>query len=321
MGENSKIEWTDHTFNQWIGCQRVSAACDNCYAAAGSARLAGALKLKLWDEGSTRHITSVDNWKKPYVWNRKAEKAGERHRVFCASYADIFEMRPELVDPRGRVLQIMEETPHLDYLLLTKRIEHVKDLVPRSWMEKGFPKNIWMGTTVENVPALGRIIHLLQLPAVVRFISAEPLLEDIAPYDGPGLHRLRDGSWYDREGAHFYDALRGASYWSNGDHGIGGGPTLDWVIVGGESGAKARPFELRWARNIVRACGEAKIACFVKQLGAKPAGCPRATCDGLPHHGPTKLELIHKKGGDWDEWPEDLRVREFPTPRAQGIAA
>lgn len=276
MGEVTGIAWTDHTFNPWIGCSKVSPACDHCYAESGSKRLAAQHGLKLWE--GDRFMTSEAYWKQPAMWNRKAIAAGERRRVFCASFADVFEDRTELVPRRERLAKLIEATPYLDWLLLTKRPENMIRLSPLSWGHR-WPLNVWAGTTCEDqAHAEQRVPALLNVPASIRFISYEPAL---GPVD---LRKLRD----DEIGA-TWNALGPAG--------------LDWVIVGGESGPRARPFDLAWARSIVDSCRASGVAPFVKQLGSRPVSA------GSPY------PLVDKKGGDLAEWPAALRVQEFPLDR------
>ncbi|MEO0413899.1 MAG: DUF5131 family protein, partial [Verrucomicrobiota bacterium] len=117
--ENSKIEWTDHTFNPWWGCEKISAGCKNCYAEGVADRFAPGL----WGRFGSRRISSEKVWSDPVKWNRRAESAGVSARVFCASMADVFEERPELESPRERLFRLIEDTPNLQWLLLTKRPE------------------------------------------------------------------------------------------------------------------------------------------------------------------------------------------------------
>src|SRR5690349_6943095 len=121
MGRDSAIEWTHHTFNPWRGCTKVSAGCAHCYAETWSKRNPKALGI--WGDGGTRVIAAEAYWRQPLKWNAAAKAAGERHRVFCASLADVFEDRPELVESRERLLDVIYKTPDLDWLLLTKRPE------------------------------------------------------------------------------------------------------------------------------------------------------------------------------------------------------
>lgn len=258
MGQDSKIEWTTHTWNPWIGCTRVSPGCDHCYAEALAKRYGWAE----WGVGKPRHRTSDANWRKPLQWNRAA--ATSRPRVF-----------PSLCDPfdnevptgwRYDLWAMIEFTPGLDWLLLTKRIGNWK-MVPVHW-HRHFPDNVWLGISVVNQEEADRDIpKLLAVPARVRFLSCEPLL-------GP--------------------------LWLT-PHLEAGVPTRpNWVIVGGESGPGARPFNTTWARSIVEQCRAAGVACFVKQLGAH-----------VIQGGERRIKR-DKKGGDMSEWPHEIRVREFP---------
>jgi len=184
MGENSKIEWCDHTFNPWVGCSKVSTGCKNCYAENMMDKRFGRVQ---WGVSGTRSRTSAANWEKPLSWNRKAKEEGTRPRVFCGSLCDIFEDRPELVEWRRDLLSLIVDTPNLDWLLLTKRPENVNrminevcGLVERSqWFGEwlNINKHIWIGTSVENQETADkRIPELLKIPAAVRFLSAEPML-------------------------------------------------------------------------------------------------------------------------------------------------
>jgi protein gp37 len=168
MAEQTKIEWVDHTFNPWIGCTRVSPACDNCYAAAMSHRR----KWARFEPRAPRRRTGAGNWQQPLRWNRKAEKAGHRAKVFGPSLADPFdaEVSP---DWRDDYLRLIEATPQLDWILLTKR-----PLVARKFFaNRKVPDNLWPGITAENQTMLDlRVAHLLAIEAKVRVVSAEPLL-------------------------------------------------------------------------------------------------------------------------------------------------
>lgn len=311
MGENSGIQWTTHTFNPWEGCQRVSPGCQHCYAETRNRRFAGDDSSKvLWGPTAPRRRTSPANWKKPLAWNRAAEAAGERHRVFCASLADVFERQPQLDEWRLDLFELIRQTPHLDWLLLTKRpeavlpiLERVRQLIQTStpldtWLANWRiysrpPANVWLGTTVEDQQrADERIPALLEVPAEVRFLSCEPLLERVRlPFAPSNI------------------------------------PLINWVIIGGESGHGARPFALDWARDLVRQCRDAGNAPFVKQLGAVPCiSLERLRTHGAFEHtmqqdprptavpeGTVRAWLSDPAGGDMAEWPADLRVREFPT--------
>jgi protein gp37 len=284
MAENTKIEWCHHTFNAWRGCTKVSAGCANCYAETLSHRNPGTLGV--WGPNGTRVVAADSAWREPVKWNKAAAKAGERHRVFCASLADVFEdwqglmtnsngstattspavpwmavarptdfhgnpvepdrqpnpdVRPLTMDDvRSRLFALIDATPNLDWLLLTKRPERVLHWLPPHWRTAGFPRNVWLGTSVENQQAADeRIPHLLRVPAAVRFLSMEPLL---GPVDLrrflPNLHT-----------------------------GFPRGPRVGWGIVGGESGHGARPMHPRWARSLRDQCQAAGVPFFFKQWG------------------------------------------------------
>jgi protein gp37 len=275
MGADSKIEWTHATFNPWWGCQRVSPGCEHCYAETFAKRVG----QKVWGPKADRRFFGDAHWNEPLKWNRDAERAGERRRVFCASMADVFEDRRDLDEQRARLWRLIEATPSLDWLLLTKRPQNMARLAPAAWAD-GWPANVWAGTTVEDQRrAEERLPHLLGVPARIRFLSVEPQL---GPVD---LMKVRD------------DELGAA--WNVLTCGIG------WVIVGGESGPGARPFDLAWARELVGQCRAASVPCFVKQIGA--------TSIDTDNNGFTPLRIRNSKGGDPAEWPADLRVREFPA--------
>lgn len=293
MGELTGIQWTDHTFNPWIGCTKVSEGCRHCYAEKTDARFGGGH----WGKGAPRKRTSVAYWRQPLAWNRASgadvAKGKRRHRVFCASLADVFdaEAPPEA---RGELWELIRRTPWLDWQLLTKRPENILRFAPPWWATEPLP-NVWLGTSVEDQAAADRRIpELLKIPAAVRFLSMEPLLGPVdlgLEKNPPGQRMLR---WY-KPIKH----------------------SLHWAIIGGESGPGARPFHLSWARELVAQLRGAGVAAFVKQLGAAAAdevnGLAGAALKVHPDaEALVSRRLAHKKGGDWDEWPEDLRVRQFP---------
>ena len=311
MAEDSKIQWTTHTFNPWRGCTKVSAGCANCYAESMSGR--NPKVLGVWGKDGTRVVASEAQWRLPPKWDKAAALAGERHRVFCASLADVFEgpetmpaeAWPRVREARVRLHHLINDTPHLDWLLLTKRPENVVRFAEgpeRSWTEN-MPPNVWLGASVENQAAADeRIPHLLRVPAAVRFLSCEPLLGSVDLTEHlPHVRCVRCG-------------------WSNATdpNGTGRCPNrcgplqkanpgrIDWCIVGGESGGGARPMNVEWARALVAQCRAAGVKVFVKQMGSNPQF---QTPD---MHGPQLLTLRDRKGGEVDEFPEDLRVREFP---------
>ena len=157
-----------YTFNPWTGCEKVSAGCANCYA---EALMDNRYKKVIWGKHGTRVRTTPDYWRQPHKWQRACEVAGERRKVFCASLADVFEGRSDLVPWRKALWPIIEKTTALDWLLLTKRPENVRLMYPRKWL-KNPPRNVWLGTSVENQATLNeRLPKLRQCPAAVRFLS------------------------------------------------------------------------------------------------------------------------------------------------------
>ncbi len=224
MGKNSRIEWTDNTFNPWWGCTKVSAACKHCYAEAWSKRVG----QTVWGATSPRRFFGKKHWLEPLKWNADAIRTGRRTRVFCASMADVFEDRRDLDASRDQLWDLIEATPEIDWLLLTKRIEQASHLA--RWRSE-WPSNVWLGTTIETQEtADARLPYLAEIQAAVRFISAEPLL-------GPLNIRQRLGS------------------------------TIDWVITGGESGPRARPSNPIWFRDLLGQCMNAKVPFHFKQWG------------------------------------------------------
>lgn len=279
MGKNSSIEWTHHTFNPWWGCVKVSAGCKNCYAEAWSKRVGA----KVWGKVAGRRFFGDGHWQQPRMWNREAENAGERRRVFCASMADVFEERRELNAWREKLWTLIGQTPWLDWLLLTKRPENASSMVP--WSSK-WPANIWLGTTVENqLWANKRIPTLLETYAKVRFLSCEPML---GPID---LSR-----WLlTRSEANATEKK------------------LHWVIAGGESGHGARPMRPEWVRYLRDQCTESRVAFHFKQWGNwRPVDAGSADGGGGPSKKNTRtdFEFLSKAkagrdldGKEWDEFP------------------
>ena len=378
MSETTKIQWCHHTFNHVEGCSKVSEGCANCYAEARADRF----KTVQWGPQGTRRVTSEANWRQPLKWNREAEAAGERRRVFCASLADVFEdwkgpmklsasaqgfeseaaichgcgkwvraapmqdcggcnvkcsripRKATMDDARNRLFRLIEDTPNLDWLLLTKRPENVLRMTYGEWCKPRpghvsqndgdgrkwkWPGNVWLGVSVEDQQrADERIPLLLQSPAAVRFLSVEPMLGPVSL-----VQSFNDGAIRN----YLTGQFRGIRC-----KGLNGNPDftaetvderlpkVDWVIIGGESGPKARPCRVEWIRDLVRQCRQAGTACFVKQLGsncqvhlaATSGGFPDGTvADPVGHEGWARVRLA-EKGGDPSAWPEDLRVREFP---------
>lgn len=228
MAENSKIEWTDHTFNPWIGCQKVSPGCDHCYAETQNAfyKWNGGT----WGPHAPRKRTSDANWRKPFSWAKAARASGKRPRVFCASLADWLDNKAPY-EWRLDLAMLVEATPELDWLLLTKRPENFENHSP--WLKGEVPDNVWLGTTAENQEQATRRGRILRdIPARVHFFSCEPLLSEIQ-FETETLL------------------------------------ALDWIIVGGESGHGARMMQEWWAQHILDQCRAAGINFFMKQMTRK----------------------------------------------------
>jgi protein gp37 len=252
--KNSHIEWTDHTFNPWEGCTKVSPGCANCYAETRNKRWNAG---KNWGPGAPRRRTSASNWNEPVKWNREAEATGTRPRVFCASLADWLDDEVP-IEWLADLLVLIHKTPHLDWLLLTKRPENWKsrmeavcefdgDSLAWSWLRGNALHNVWLGTTVEDQKrADQRIPRLLSIPARVRFLSCEPLLGPVDLWCAN--YRSPDGS--------FTGAV---TTWK--DCGV------NWVICGGESGPGARPMHPDWAIALRDECNAARVPFFFKQWG------------------------------------------------------
>jgi len=231
MAKDSRIEWTHHTFNPWWGCTKVSPGCKNCYAEAWAKRVG----QDLWGARASRRELSESYWKQPLAWNATATSAGKRERVFCASMADVFEDRRDLDDKRNRLWSLIAQTPHLDWLLLTKRPQNVARLVPYG---SYWPDNVWLGATAENQRWLDRrMIELSNAQAKVLFLSCEPLIGAL-------------------------DFTRWIENARRGDCRL-----VDWVIAGGESGPKARPPHPDWFTSIRDQCRAAGIRFHFKQWG------------------------------------------------------
>ncbi|GLS44422.1 DUF5131 family protein [Methylobacterium brachythecii] len=224
MAENSKIEWTHHTMNFWLGCTALSPACDHCYAEGWAKRTGNAA---LWQ--GERRRTSAALWRQPLKWNTACEKAGIRQRVFTNSLADFFDNQA-MSEWRDAAWEVIANTRHLDWMVLTKRPENIVKMLPLvEAADFRWPwPNVWLGTTIEDRARLHRLDKLRAVPAAVRFLSIEPLLEDLGEIDLTGIHL---------------------------------------VIVGGESGAGARPMYLQWVRSIRDQCLTAGVAFFFKQWG------------------------------------------------------
>lgn len=271
IGKNSKIEWRHHTFNAWSGCDRISPGCDNCYAGRIEKRFPG--RFGTWGQHGKRVVTSDAYWKRPLRWNAEARETGERKRVLVNSLSDVFEDREDLVGPRRRLGDLIEDCPDLDWLLLTKRPRSswlLLSVMFRLGQSRILPRNVWVGVTCEDggVQAMDRMRFSQDIwwyDSYVTFVSFEPLL---GPIRLPPINYMA---------------------------------SIEWAIIGGESGPKARPFHLEWCQNLIAQLRARGTKVFVKQLGANPVECDAS------------MKLRDRKGADIDEWPEDLRIREIPN--------
>jgi protein gp37 len=275
MAENSKIEWTDHTFNPWRGCTKVSPGCANCYAETLSHR--NPAVLGEWGKGKPRVPASEAMWRQPLKWDKAQaahqsfmEGTAARPRAFCASLADWLDDEAP-IEWLARLLSLIRNTPNLDWLLLTKRPQnwseqmasvirasadnahhakwpHAGAMLAEDWWVKGNPPpNVWIGTSVEDqTRADERIPQLLQIPAKVRFLSCEPLLGPVELLD-------TETGWP------FFD--------------LSGHRSLHWIIAGGESGTHARPMHPAWARSLRDQCQGTGVPFLFKQWGEWLPGC------------------------------------------------
>jgi protein gp37 len=240
--ENSNINWTDHTWNPWIGCRHVSAECDHCYADAMVTNRMGR------DFGT---VTRTKTWKEPLKWNRKAPQLqaelDRRVRVFCASLTDFFIQNADAW--RAEAWDVIRQCSQMDWLILTKRPQLIARRLPADW-GKGWP-HVWLGTTCGVRDSYSRLGALREIPAAVRFISAEPLLESIGDIDLTGFH---------------------------------------WLIAGGESGSGFRAMREEWAIELRDLCAQDGVGFHFKQHSAFRPGQQPKLC-GKVHHQPPLVTI------------------------------
>ena len=221
MSADSKIEWTDHTFNIVWGCTKVSPGCKHCYADSFAKRTGH----DVWGADKPRRVLSDNNWAQPIKWNAVAARKGQMARVFCSSMADVFEDHPTNAEQRKRLWPLIRSTPWLQWLLLTKRPENVRGMVPETWLSE-WPANVLPGTTVEDQEWFDKRSPCLATVPSPWFLSYEPAL---GPIDFGGL--------------------------------VG----VSWLIVGGESGGGARPMSEEWVSSARDQATKARVAFFYKQ--------------------------------------------------------
>lgn len=240
MAENSGISWTDNTFNPWIGCTKVSPACDFCYAETWDNRFGG----ERWGPKAARSRTKIQNWNKVRKWNRIAGETGAATIVFSASLADIFDNHRS-IDPEWRkdFWDLVRETPNLSWMLLTKRPQNIAKFLPEDW-GSGYA-HVALGASAENQEEADRRIPvLLEVPAACRFLSMEPLLSEvILPRETLGQDKI------------------------------------SYLIAGGESGAQARKTDIAWVRSVRDQALAAGIGFHFKQWGEYDAEGVRVGVD------------------------------------------
>lgn len=261
MGEKSNIQWTENTWNPWHGCTKVSEGCKFCYMYRDKER---------YGQDPTNIMRSKTNFKDPLKWN-------EPKLIFTCSWSDWF--IEEADEWRAEAWAIIKATPHHTYQILTKRPERILQCLPDDWGE-GYP-NVWLGVSVENNKNAGRIWELCQVPAAIRFVSAEPLLGMVDLGLDAAMH------WKDQSEPDWNTRVK---------------DLIHWVIVGGESGNQTgkylyRECQLSWITFIINQCKDHDVPVFVKQMGT---------------HLAKEIEMKDHHGGDMSEWPVFFQVREFP---------
>lgn len=317
--KDTKIEWADHSWNPWRGCTKVSPGCANCYAEKLSKR--NPAVLGQWGKGAPRVLAK--NWGDPVRWNADFSEAlllsdrlsPNRDRATDSAYRPkVFPSLCDWLDEEvpiewlARFMCLIHDTPNIEWLLLTKRPELFRDRMNKvactvsmergqsavRWLTGNPPENVWVGASVEaQFRADERIPALLKIPARLRFLSAEPLLGEV------DLRLTRRSFGFPQ-------------HITSKGHSVGMPQGIHWVIVGGESGPRSRPCNVDWIRSIVSQCATVGLPCFVKQLGADPCGYwTEGAALPFPIAG-WKLRVKHPKGGDPEEWPTDLRIRQFP---------
>lgn len=292
MGEKTGISWTDHTFNPWWGCQKVSEACRNCYAEATDKR--GLLDggISHWGPAAPRRFFGNDHWKQPDKWNRKAAADGVRRRVFVASMADVFERRDDLEPHRLRLWQTIKRCTSLDWLLLSKRPENMFSMIP--WLDNRYIpnwpeelrgsdpwQNVWLGVTAEDEEhMIDRVLALRAIPAAIRFVSCEPILELI--------------------GSEIFDRALGGNRAALGD--------VHWLIVGDESGHSARPADPNWVRVARDSAARNNVAFHFKQWAGR-------NVEGIEAAFPGTIVPMTRKAGSKIHLPILDGVQHAAFPR------
>lgn len=344
----TKIQWTEETWNAIGGCRRKSPGCLNCYAERQAYRLAHNPneKIQAHYSGLTQITNGRPGWTGAVSLNETALLEPLRTKkptTYFISLSDLFyDARPD--EHIDRVFAVMALAPQHTFQLLTKYPERMLSYLTNDGTEddesmrdrmdeavinlgvgachanmhptKRWPlPNVWLGVSCENQQELNRRWpYLMRTPAAIRFLSLEPLLEELR------LWKLTDLDFYKNSIGYETYPLSGMQAIPDHDWNT---PKVDWVIVGGESGHKARPCNVKWIQSIMQQCADMNTPCFVKQLGAYPVIDDEATLEGWPEHvkrdvwkrAGGALMLNDPKGGDMEEWPLDLRVREYPRAK------
>jgi len=287
VADTTGVSWAHATVNAVVGCEKISPGCKHCYAEIDTtARILRSQGHETWGVLGARRETK--GWKKALRrLHRRALRTGERPRVFVGSLSDPFLVDPVWERVRPSYFEALEAASGFECLMLTKRAENIRAMVPPHWLER-WPAHVWPGISVCTQEEADRLIpELLQVPARVRWLSCEPLLEAID-----------------------------LSFWLNRFSDYGRDPStrerrLSWVVCGGENAAlaKARPFGLGWARDLRDQCAAAEVPFFMKQTGRAPFDEPE------PAHL-VRLPLLDRAGADPAEWPEDLRIQQVPQRAA-----
>lgn len=330
MGENTKIEWADHSWSPWRGCTKVSAGCANCYAERNARRNPNVFGS--WGAGAPRVLSL--SWSDPMKWNRAslARWDAARGKGIALHLPPRLRVFPSLcdwldgevpVEWLARFLALIHDTPDLDWLLLTKRPENWEErslAVAQLWSgqrehadrfmwltkwrrDMAAPSNVWFGVSVEDQAcANARVPIALRIAAAVRWLSVEPMLGPVDLRQVPWRHGgMAAKGWSgvlpvaDEPDDFVHFSQQGA---------------IQWIVIGGESGPRSRWCNVEWIRALAGQCQESGVPVFVKQLGGAPFWNGTMACHSVSSG--QKMDLAHPKGGDPMEWPWDLRVREFP---------
>lgn len=278
MAEDTKIQWTDNTWNPWRGCDKVSPGCSNCYMFRDQKRYGNDPTVVVRTKDAT--------FNKPLTWHKNLAP-GEKLRVFTCSWSDWFHKDADAW--RDEAWDIIRRTPNLIYQILTKRPSLIDSRLPKDWGD-GYD-NVWLGVSAEDQEWFDRRWRLLcGVPSKVHFVSYEPALGPVSV----------------------------DKYLKNPKNGFS---APDWIIVGGESGSGARPFDPAWAQTLIEESKVHDFKVFVKQMGKLPVvnnvvDWPEGTEEErmtplVPKRMVAKLK--DKKGGAIEEWPETVRVREYPV--------